>query len=559
MLFPVLAFAQDGQREGQNSLLPEINPQDIEIRSEFQARFPGLRRQPILGFNPKPRVFQVDPNRMPFMESREDAVADISVTQLGRPEPPARGLLSIPDRINGYVRAGLGSYLTPEVDAYGFYELNEQSAITGNANLRASNGHLDNQDSGFRYMDVNGKYLNKIQDDLKLTVDIGALSDFNHLFHLDDNIQDNLIGKTSEKSYSGVGGSVSLQKINNSLAGWQASIGGNIFGTELDAGGSSLSGDLDEQQFHTSFSYYWPGQRMYETFDVTGNIEGGRYESSFFNSQSWIDAAASVEYVRLFNFTTRIKGKGGIEYISDPFSDKIYFVPEVEIKHNLSNSLSVTGNAFAKPEMQSVQDHHQQNRFLHAETQLRHAYHAGVKGEVNFQLFDGNRVFGGTTYKSVRDYAYYQREEVLAGSTPGFYNVNYGNANIFELYAGVSQQLVPEKFWADAKLYGRRPKLKSGGDIPYEERLGLEAAISYKPVKALTINSWAEYIGKRRAPAENGNLEAFLLLNAGAEYQINDTFGFYAKLLNMLGQNYELWSGYEERPLQIFGGLTIKF
>ena len=44
------AFAQTGST--QNSLLPEIDPQDIEIRSEFRARFPGIRRQPILGFNP---------------------------------------------------------------------------------------------------------------------------------------------------------------------------------------------------------------------------------------------------------------------------------------------------------------------------------------------------------------------------------------------------------------------------------------------------------------------------------------------------------------------------
>ena len=73
-LCPYFALAQTAS---DNSLLPEINPQDIEIRSEFKARFPGLRRQPILGFNPKPRVFQIQADRMPFMESREDAVANI--------------------------------------------------------------------------------------------------------------------------------------------------------------------------------------------------------------------------------------------------------------------------------------------------------------------------------------------------------------------------------------------------------------------------------------------------------------------------------------------------
>jgi outer membrane cobalamin receptor len=49
------------------------------------------------------------------------------------------------------------------------------------------------------------------------------------------------------------------------------------------------------------------------------------------------------------------------------------------------------------------------------------------------------------------------------------------------------------------------------------------------------------------------------LLSAGAEYQLNDTFGVYAKLLNLMGQKYEIWDGYEERPFQVFGGITIKF
>ncbi len=123
----------------------------------------------------------------------------------------------------------------------------------------------------------------------------------------------------------------------------------------------------------------------------------------------------------------------------------------------------------------------------------------------------------------------------------------------------LGQQLVPEKFWADVKVYARRPNLRSGGDIPYEEKLGLSGAISYKPVKELTINGWTEYIGSRQSPGTNSELDPFLILNAGAEFQINETFGVYAKLLNIMGQEYEIWNGYQERPFQIFGGLTVKF
>lgn len=556
---PLFAFAQGGQQGADNSLLPEINPQDIEIRSEFKARFPGLRRQPILGFNPKPRVFQIDPNRMPFMETRDEAVADISVTQLGRPVPPERTILTNPDRINAYIRAGFGSFLTPEINGYGLYKLNEKSLLSADLNLRASDGHLDNQESSFRYLDADVSYITKVQDDLKLTVDVGALSDYNDLFNLADNIQQNFIGETSSKSYTGGSGQISLQKTKNTLTGWQATFGGNLFSTTLDAGNSGLSGDLNERIGHASFSYYWPGDRLYETFDITGSLEAGNYSVPALSDQSWVDARATIEYERLLNFSTRISGRGGIEYISDPVSNKLYFVPEIQVKHNFSNALSVSGTAFARPEMQSQQSHHQYNRFLNVQNQLRHAYHLGATGEVNFQLFDGNRIFGGVNYRHVKDYAYYQRQLIAPSNTAGFYGINYSDANIFEIYAGASQQLVPEKFWFDGKIYARSPNLSNGNTIPYEEKLGVEGAISYKVIKELTINGWAEYIGSKEAPAANSDLNAYVLLNAGVEYQINDTFGVYAKLLNLLGQEYEVWDGYQERPFQVFGGLTIKF
>jgi len=550
-LIPAFAFAQDGQNAADNSLLPEINPQDIEIRSEFQARFPGLRRQPILGFNPRPRVFQIDPNRMPFMESRDDAVADISVTQLGRPEPPMRTLLSSPDRQNAYFRAGFGSYLTPEVNGYGFYEINDRNALSANVNFNASDGHLENQDSDFRFFDVSTKYVQQTADKWRLIVDAGALADKHHLFNVEG------IQGTPEKENLGASGKITIRQTQNSFRGFEGHIGGSIFETTV-----SSHGKLSEKTYFGGVKTYWPGKRMYEVFDISASIAGGAYED-FAPSDNWVLGDLGITYERLFNFTTRIRATAGGAYISDSFSETFYVAPELEIKHHLSDRLSITGAAFAKPEMKTVQQHHQYNRMLNTRTNLRHSYNIGFSSEANYQLFEGNRIFSGVSYAHVKDYSYYQREAdfiISSGSQSlAFYNTNYGDANIFEFYAGASQQLVPEKFWADAKVYIRSPKLTSGGTVPYEEKLGMEAAVSFKPIRNLKLNGWAEYIGSRPSPETNSDLNAFLLLNAGTEYQINETFGIYAKLLNILDSDYEIWDGYEERPLQILGGITIKF
>ncbi|MEX0719743.1 MAG: hypothetical protein WD059_03685 [Balneolaceae bacterium] len=557
ILFHLPASAQSGENDPQNSLLPDINPQDIEIRSEFQARFPGLRRQPILGFNPKPRVFRIDPDRMPFMESRDDAVAGIEVTNLDRPEPPVRNIFFTPDRMNAYVRAGLGTYLTPEIDAYGFTELGESSLISADMNFRSSDGHLENQESGFRFFDVQALYRTKTSEKWQSNLEVGVLSDEHHLLPLPS------IDEMPEKNNLGASAKATIKQINNAFSGMDFVLGGSLFQSRHSTERADYSyynpgGEISETIYFGKFRKYWPGQRMYETFDISTSIEGGNYQVNNADSENWMHVQGALEYERLLDFTTRIKGKGGIDYISDPYSDKFYFVPEVEVKHNINNNFSATANFFAKPELQSVQSHHQYNRFLNNRTQLRHSYNIGIHTEVAFKIIEGNSLYGGITYDHIRDYAYYQRDEIFATDAFGLYDVNYGDANILELYAGISQQLVPEKFWFDAKLYGRNPSLKDGDKIPYEERMGLEGSLSYKPFNKLTISSWAEYVGPREDPASADDLNAFALINGSAEFQINERFGVYAKVLNILGQKYEIWNGYQERPFQVFGGLTIK-
>src|SRR5699024_4261855 len=97
------AMAQDrGGRD--DAMLPEIDPQDIEIRSEFKARFPGLRRQPILGFEPASRAYRVDPDRMPYMEDRDNAVANLPISAMSLPEPPPFTSMQYSPDINAFAR-----------------------------------------------------------------------------------------------------------------------------------------------------------------------------------------------------------------------------------------------------------------------------------------------------------------------------------------------------------------------------------------------------------------------------------------------------------------------
>lgn len=542
----------------QNSLLPEIDPQDIEIRSEFRARFPGIRRQPILGFNPKPRVFRIDPNRTPFMESDKDAVASIVLTQLDRPEPPVKSLLHEPSRANAYIKAGMGNYITPELEAYVLRRLGAQSVVSLNLDFTTSDGHLDNQDTGFRFFDLNGVYGIKLKSGTKLSTKAGVFSDFNHLFDLPTIPSFGNAG-TPKKDYQGVNVGVILENNANALEGWDFYLNGTALNVDMSAPNPALQGTQSEQFVQTGFEKKWAGSNLYNVLNVKIDLKGGNYSIDSAGDTQWLNTSATFGYSTLFNYATEVNVEGGLAYISDGFRNNALFISKAELNHTIKEGLNLTGKIYTRPEMKSIWEHHQTNRFLNVSSQLQFQYVFGVDGGIEYKPVESTKLFGSISYKAIDNYAYYARETRAVGAIVAqtFYALNYADASKFRLEFGITQQFISNKVWFDGFVYAQKPELKSAGDIPFEERLGAEGIFSLKPVKKVTISSWAQFVGEREDPNSAENLKGYILLNAGLDYNINEKFGVYFKVLNILGQNYEVWEGYQERPFQIFGGVKL--
>lgn len=550
--------AQSGST--QNSLLPEIDPQDIEIRSEFRARFPGIRRQPILGFNPKPRVFRIDPNRSPFMESDKDAVASIVLTQLDRPEPPRKSILNTPSRTNAYIKAGMGNFITPELEAYILRRLNDKSIASVSLDFSSSDGHLDDQESGFRFFDLNGVYGTKLENGTRVSTKAGVFSDFNHLFNLSGSVPSDNSG-TSEKDYSGFNIGVILENNKNSLEGWNFYMNAMAMSTELMAPNAAIRGSQSEQFIHSGFEKKWAGSNLYDVFKINLDLKGGNYSAEGAGDTKWIKTDAVFGYSTLFDYVTEIEIAGGVSYVSDGFRSKPVFISNASLNHTIKEGFNLTGEIYTRPEMKSVWEHHQTNRFLNVSSQTQFQYVFGVDGGVEYKPIESTKLYGLISYKSIDNYGFYSRETRSFGAATAqtFYTTNYQDASKFRLELGVTQQFMDDKFWFDGFVYAQRPELKNGGDIPFEERLGAEGVMTVKATKAIKISSWTQFIGEREAPDLNGSesLKGYFLLNGGIDYSLNEKFGVYLKVLNILGQEYEVWEGYQERPFQVFGGIKL--
>lgn len=558
MILAANPLAAQQQQDAESSMLPEIDPQDIEIRSQFQARFPGLRRQPILGFDPNPRVYQIDPNRKPFMETPEQVVANLPVSQLSRPEPPAYMAFPYSSTQNIFSRLGFGSYSSPEAQFWGVKRLNNKSYIGGDFDYSSSDGHLENQNSSFRFFDANAEYARKLSEKIQLSVNGGFKSSFNNMFDLPAST----IPANARKEYNGIHLGTEFRHFKNTVTGWKVDANIRYYNIDLN-NADVLTGKSEERVYNVSVAKRWAGGNIDETFTLKAGVKGGNYENAI-AQDSWLTAQGGVVYERQFNYATDIKVDASVYYAQNYVDDdNIYIGPEVTVEHPLLDILTLKVTAGAQPYIKTFEQRHTENRFLTVENTLRHTYRMYGKGEASIEYADQGEFSFGFQYEDMSDYPIYLRSDngqIDGSGNPlyEFYEMQYRDAYRVSAYAGVVHQIISEKLRINGKVYLRSPKLKNDGRIPFEEKIGVNSGLMIQPFDGVSFEAWADYVGSRRTYQTNEKLDSFILFGAQVDVQITERIGVYAKLVNILDQNYEVWQGYNERPFQAYGGVTVK-
>lgn len=102
----------NAQRRDTTVVLPDIAPREVEIRGRLEIAFPSLRRQPLVGFNPPPRIPTLPVDRLPYIGDYKQQTSDLPGTPLRRPEaPPALSGAAYPPA-NGEVATWIGRYFS---------------------------------------------------------------------------------------------------------------------------------------------------------------------------------------------------------------------------------------------------------------------------------------------------------------------------------------------------------------------------------------------------------------------------------------------------------------
>lgn len=554
--------AQQTDPQTQQNLLPEIDPQDIEIRSQFQARFPGLRRQPILGFNPKPRVFQVDPNRTPFIESEEAIAASVPVGQLDRPEAPTYTPLSYVEPTSGFARLGIGTFVTPEADIYAIKGFGNKHWVSGNLGHRSSNGHLEDFDSSFRDLNATLRAHLRLSESALVKLNTGVFSAFNYLPA--DQVNSTPLqqaGARSSRSGGHFGGSFAYNR--TSVTGFRSDF--NLYNHQFNisnSGGLTQEGDPSEWGVSVDGVYSWAGSRIEEVFSAYADVNAGSIGVIGSESNEWSVTQAGARYERLLNYQTDIDASFGLALVSDAFNEsKFYIAPKLDARHTLLDGIDLRARISGSPSHNSLREFQNMNRFIGLTTPVSHQYTSELRSEVIIEPLSGTMFTGGVQFQHIRNHAYFTRNQSgnsQNNTTQYSYSPQFENANFLKVYASFSQQLAAEKFWVSADAFWQRPRLSGNDKIPYTEALGISGTASVRPIRDLVVEGWVDYSGSRFNPLGD-DLDPYFLLGARFELALAGNAGIYAKLLNINDVDYEIWQGYRERGFQAYVGITYLF
>lgn len=564
----VNASAQDAQQqsEAQQTLLPEIDPQDIEIRSQFQARFPGLRRQPILGFNPRPRVFQIDPNRTPFFEDEETVVANLPIGVLDRPEPPRYTPLGYSDPQNGFARIGIGSYLSPEADIYAVGRINDKNRISASLNHLSTDGHLEDFTDSFRNTELGLRSVHMVSEKTTVQTKLGVKSKFNHYPGMI--LQDGSPGddNTRIEAYGAYGG-FDVNVAQTSLSGVRVALDGFSNQFDLTSDRPQLEGDAIEWGINGLAEYSRLGSNIEEVHRLRLATSAGGFDPLSLESGSWSVTKATAHYERLFNYNTEVKAGAGFSGVTDAVNDfSLYPVANLTVTHNLFAGLDLKGHLSATPKHRNVGDIYSENRFIDFNSPMEHQYEWLGLAEVHIEPVSGTTFSGGVSYQNIKNYLYYSRNDNVLNEgavvppiwTERYYGLNFENANIFKIYGSFSQDLKPDVIWIQADGAWQRPRLSNDEKIPFIESLNIKGTVAIRPFKQLVVEGWSEYVGSRD-DSDGNSLSSFFMMGARFEVSLGERLGVYGKLVNLLDEEYELWQGYPERGFQGYIGITYLF
>lgn len=569
MAFPT-AQAQDATdtAASDTTALPNIAPQEVEIRGQLETRFPRLERQPLVGFNPPPRVPILSSDRRPLIGEYRQGTADLPGSPLRRPDMAPRSFHTGTPLV-GQVEALSGRYFDRQVHGRMLVPLSPVTQFRARLSYRGNEGHTPDSglpDAASSSDDLEARAGLRFQGH-RLSGGLDA-EGFVKNYALFGAVAQPDVAIPSRDTYGGrLRGEVSVDRdrlaAEASAGAGLSSLSSDRIGGGLQSPGNRAAATIDEQRLHVDGRLTVPVGRF--ALDGSGAYDGSNFDMQSTNPQSgWVHRYGGTGAVRWqprpdVNLRAGARVFGFQDDTGPATETEVYVAPDVavdwypgqhlhlyaynepgttrhDLQHVVNESPFVTNQPTFRPTVRLWNTHAGVRTFLgpiqvgleggYEQNPVRRFYQSSAVGEalVIQPTYDEARILSGTA-------------ELSMGLTTGL-------------------QAAASYTYRDAVLTAR-----NDAPIPY---LGTHLATfsliqSFANQRALVEVEGTLESDRVASPTATETLDPFIGLNISGSYNVTSALSVVGRAHNLIGNRLERWENYPQAPQTISLGLRIRW
>ena len=551
-------------------VLPNLTPREVEIRGDLVISFPSLIRQPLIGFNPPPRVPDIAPDRRPYVDEYKQSGDDLPESPLVKPNPPSVTSLTSGEQSFGEVEATTGNYFNREVRVRAGFPIGETSNIEVDVDYHGSNGSevfTDFPDVVNEYDTFEGRVdLNHSSRRVRARATVSGISDSFNLYPIGTQISAPSYNITPPRTVNGFGGEISLGTGTASKVQVTSAVGFGqyVMDTDLESSGTIpvILLERTEQSLAGRLGIAVPLGKGTVTAEGSGGLN--KLDSGDTDEAENTHVAGGVKYRTLLGNSVELSLGAKVLSISitgGATREASYIAPSLRL--TLSPNPWVDIYAFNDPLIQNTTTTSltRANPYVIDQPTLEPVVFP-INAETGIKIYSGPiRIVGRAGYRESPNFQYFRRASAgeISEAQQAFSGVSYSDASVLSGGGDVSVALPGRLSFTVGGQY-RYAQFESSDDpVPYFAPVVGRVALSYNdPKSRFSGEIGTDYVGKRFVDrSQSAELEGYVNLNLSAVYNVNSHLGIAARVNNVLSDDLETWESYLQSPVRAAAGLRL--
>ncbi|MFV1981194.1 MAG: TonB-dependent receptor, partial [Rhodothermia bacterium] len=553
-----------------DTLLPDLAPREVEILGDLEIAFPSLRRQPLTGFNPPPRIFQVPRGRRPYAGEYKQESASLPGSSLIRPATPPATISVGQNPQQGEFIVGVGSYLSREIRGVAAFDLSK--AVRANIDLLHDGYDTFKPFSDSANADVEAPFRN-FDGTAGIEYNLGAstlgidLSGFSRKYNMYGLQPDTSTSNRPDRDGQGFelagiyeGGSTTALPFVI-----EASLGSDRYKT-------TTAGDLVEIESKESL-FDVAGETRVKISSRDVRLDGAIGRRSL---DDGIDPSTNVMGYDLggdlvlnigakstLRLGAQVQGYSSSKgHVGDSLeSSKLYIAPRIEYRNPIAPGLEIYAANTPVARHTSQRGIYQINPFV-GDGPLVLPELSAINLEAGIVYYTGPlRLSARGGYAMYENYLFFDPDSSRLGAFSGIiYDAQYGNVDTY-LFGGDVSLAFPGSFSLGVTADWKGATLDTDQEVPYFPNFesGIRATYTFAEDRAI-VQADGKYIGTRFTDRGGTNeLSGYLDLSALASYYVTPRIGIYVRAKSITGERFERWVGYPAANWIVMGGVRLRW